>query len=49
MEATTNELNKHADSWKKMGEALEIISGPGGIKAFIDQAAVIRDSQSEQS
>jgi len=50
MMATTEELNKHADTWNKLREAmgLESISGPGGIKAFIDQAAVIHDSQSEQ-
>ena len=50
MMATTEELNKHADTWNKMREAmgLESISGPGGLKAFIDQAAVIRDSQDEQ-
>ncbi len=43
-------LNKHADTWDKMREAmgLEAITGPGGIKAFIDQGAVIRDAQAEQ-
>lgn len=43
-------LNKHADTWNKMREAmgLESISGPGGIKAFIDQGSVIRDAQAEQ-
>lgn len=41
-------LNKHADTWNKMSDALETISGPGGTKAFIEQAAVIRESQAEQ-
>lgn len=43
-------LNKHADTWNKMREAmgLETISGPGGVKAFIDQGAVIREAQAEQ-
>jgi len=43
-------LNKHADTWEKMREAmgLETISGPGGVQAFIDQAAQIRESQAEQ-
>ncbi len=43
-------LNEHADTWNKMREAmgLETISGPGGVKAFIDQGAVIREAQAEQ-
>jgi len=41
-------LNKHADTWVKMSAALETISGPGGLKAFIDQGAVIREAQAEQ-
>lgn len=43
-------LNTHADTMNKIREAmgLEEISGPGGIKAFIDQAAQIRESQAEQ-
>ena len=43
-------LNKHADSWNKMREAmgLESISGPGGIQAFIEQAQVVREAQAEQ-
>ncbi|MCH8134749.1 MAG: hypothetical protein IIB77_02075 [Proteobacteria bacterium] len=41
-------LNKHADTWEKMGKALEIISGPGGMQAFIEQGDVIRESQAEQ-
>ncbi len=41
-------LNKHADTWVKMSDALETISGPGGLKAFIDQGAVIREAQAEQ-
>jgi len=42
--------NEHADTLKKIREAmgLETISGPGGIKAFIDQAAQVRESQAEQ-
>ena len=42
-------LNKHADTWEKMGKSLEIISGPGGLQAFIEQASVIREAQAEQS
>ena len=43
-------LNKHADTWDKMRKAmgLETISGPGGIKAFIEQGGVIRETQAEQ-
>ncbi len=43
-------LNTHADTMNKIREAmgLETISGPGGITAFIDQAAQIRESQAEQ-
>ncbi len=43
-------LNKQADTWNKMREAmgLDAITGPGGMRAFIDQAAVIRESQAEQ-
>ena len=41
-------LNTHADSFKKIGEAFEFISGPGGIDAFIQQAAIIREAQAEQ-
>lgn len=43
-------LNKHADSWNKMREAmgLEAITGPGGIAAFIEQGAVVREAQAEQ-
>ncbi len=43
-------LNKHADTWEKMREAmgLETISGPGGVTAFIEQGAVIREAQAEQ-
>lgn len=42
-------LNKQADTWEKMSGALELISGPGGLEAFIQQAAIIRDSQAEQA
>lgn len=44
------ELNTHADTWKKLREAmgLESISGPEGMQRFIEQAAVIRESQAEQ-
>lgn len=50
MSAVADELKTHADAWKAMREAmgLDTITGPGGMKAFIDQAAVIRDSQDEQ-
>lgn len=48
MMATTEDLNKHADTFKKLGEAMETIIGPGGMQAFIDQAAIVRESQSEQ-
>jgi hypothetical protein len=50
MKGLADELKAHADAWKSMREAmgLDTISGPGGVQAFIDQAAVIRDSQSEQ-
>lgn len=50
MQAVADELKTHADAWKAMREAmgLESISGPGGIQAFIEQAAVIRNSQREQ-
>ena len=43
-------LNKHADTWEKMREAmgLEMISGPGGVKAFIDQGEIVREAQAEQ-
>ncbi len=43
-------LNTHADTMNKIREAmgLEEISGPGGVQAFIDQAAQIRESQAEQ-
>lgn len=41
-------LNKHADTWEKMGKSLEVISGPGGLAAFIEQAQVIRQAQAEQ-
>ncbi len=43
-------LNTHADTMNKIREAmgLETITGPGGVKAFIDQAAQIRESQAEQ-
>lgn len=43
-------LNTHADTWNKVREAmgLEMISGPGGIAAFIEQAKVVRDAQAEQ-
>jgi len=43
-------LNTHADTMNKIREAmgLEAISGPGGITAFIDQAAQVRESQAEQ-
>ncbi len=43
-------LNTHADTMNKIREAmgLEVISGPSGVRAFIDQAAQIRESQAEQ-
>ena len=43
-------LNEHADTWKKMREAMgvESITGPVGIQAFIEQAKVISESQAEQ-
>ena len=43
-------LNTQADTWNKMREAmgLDTITGPGGMKVFIDQAKVIREAQEEQ-
>ena len=41
-------LNKQADTWNKMGAALENIIGPGGLEAFIQQADVIKEAQAEQ-
>jgi len=43
-------LNKHADTWNKLREAMgvESITGPGGLNAFIEQGAVIREAQAEQ-
>ncbi len=43
-------LNKQADSWNKMREAmgLDTITGPEGIKTFIDQVAVVQEAQAEQ-
>jgi len=43
-------LNKQADSWNKMREAmgLDTITGPGGLKTFIDQSVVVQDAQAEQ-
>jgi len=46
--AAAEVLNKHADSWEKMGKALESISGPSGVATFIEQGAVIREAQAEQ-
>lgn len=43
-------LNKQADSWNKMREAmgLDAITGPGGLKAFVDQGELVREAQAEQ-
>ena len=43
-------LNKQADSWNKMREAmgLEAITGPGGLATFIEQGTVVREAQAEQ-
>jgi len=43
-------LNQHADTWNKIREAmgLDAITGPGGLKAFIDQGSVVREAQAEQ-
>jgi hypothetical protein len=41
-------LNKQADSWKKIGEALEKVSGPSGLATFIGQGGIVRDAQAEQ-
>lgn len=41
-------LNTQADSWKKIGEALEKVSGPSGLATFIAQGGVVREAQAEQ-
>ncbi len=41
-------LNTQADSWKKIGEALEKISGPSGLATFIGQGGIVREVQAEQ-
>jgi len=51
IKAMADELNTQAQTLKliREGMGIESITGPQGLQAFIDQAAVVADSQAEQS